>query len=507
MPAISSYALQYSSVDFAAISASTFDLFITEGDADSSSFIVPSLSDAQVATLTGQGRTLVGYVNVAVTDANRAYWQDSWTSDGPYQRDNDDLNPVDASAPAWLQTQPTNGFGVIVDFTDSAWQGIVINQAVALVQRGYTGVFLDDVAQYYTLGAPGGEAGIRQMANLMCQFVADIAAAVRAVNANAYVVVNSDPYLHTNVTTDSAGAQASAAYLAAVDAHLLENKDAAALNHALATLSGETRLILESDGSPAYSYADSWARGILYTAPDQSYNSLGSFAYPATEGPDRLIGGDGPNQISGLGGNDILDGGAGVDTLSGNGGDDIYYVDSNDQVIEAAGGGSDTVKARATFVLGAGSSVELFQTSNHAGTNAINLSGNELDNKIIGNAGANVLKGNGGNDVLQGLGGADRFVFATAPGTGNVDRIVDFTPGVDQIALRQSAFAGLATGALSANAFFTGAAAHDADDRIIYNSATGALFFDADGNGAGAAVQFATVVAGLPIAASDFIVI
>jgi len=208
MPVISSYALQYSNVSFSAISASTFDLFITEGDNDNSTFIIPALSDSQVATLTAQGRTVVGYVNVAVTDANRAYWQDSWTSAGSYPRDNDDLNPVAPSAPSWLQTQPTNGFGIIVDFTESAWQTLVINQAVALVQRGYSGVFLDDVGAYYTLGAPGGVPAIRQMANAMCQFVAAIEAAIAAVNPNAYVVVNSDPYLPTNVTTDSAGAQA-----------------------------------------------------------------------------------------------------------------------------------------------------------------------------------------------------------------------------------------------------------------------------------------------------------
>ena len=68
-------------------------------------------------------------------------------------------------------------------------------------------------------------------------------------------------------------------------------------------------------------------------------------------------------------------------------------------------------------------------------------------------------------------------------------------------------FAGLATGALAAGAFNTGASASEADDRIVYNAATGALLFDADGNGAGAAVQFATIAAGLPMAASEFMVI
>ena len=78
------------------------------------------------------------------------------------------------------------------------------------------------------------------------------------------------------------------------------------------------------------------------------------------------------------------------------------------------------------------------------------------------------------------------------------------TPG---IRLENAVFTGLAAGLLSAAAFFKGSAAHDADDRIIYNSATGGLLFDKDGTGAAAAVRFATVSTGLAMTNNDFVVV
>ena len=72
--------------------------------------------------------------------------------------------------------------------------------------------------------------------------------------------------------------------------------------------------------------------------------------------------------------------------------------------------------------------------------------------------------------------------------------------------LDDAVFTGLALGALNPNAFVIGSAAADADDRIIYNGATGQLFFDADGNGAGAAILFATVQGAPPLSAGEFIV-
>ena len=55
--------------------------------------------------------------------------------------------------------------------------------------------------------------------------------------------------------------------------------------------------------------------------------------------------------------------------------------------------------------------------------------------------------------------------------------------------------------------FVIGAAAQDADDRIVYDDTTGALLFDSDGVGGAAAVQFAVVNTGLALTNLDFLVV
>lgn len=64
-----------------------------------------------------------------------------------------------------------------------------------------------------------------------------------------------------------------------------------------------------------------------------------------------------------------------------------------------------------------------------------------------------------------------------------------------------------ASGTLASGAFHIGAAAHDDSDRIIYNQATSALIYDTDGNGAAAAIQFATLSTGIALTNTEFVVI
>jgi Ca2+-binding RTX toxin-like protein len=226
----------------------------------------------------------------------------------------------------------------------------------------------------------------------------------------------------------------------------------------------------------------------------------------------NLTGNELSNTITGNAGANVLNGGGGVDYMAGLGGDDDYYVDNaSDVVAENAGGGRDVVYTSTSYTLAAGSSVEILSTIGLLATTPINLTGNELGNGLFGNAGANVLNGGGGADYLVGFGGADSYAFTTALGGGNVDVIIDYsgvgTDGDDRILLDDAVFTGMALGALDPNAFVAGSAALDADDRIIYDASTGALYFDADGSGAGAKVQFATLDGSPALTAGDFFVI
>ncbi|MER8766307.1 MULTISPECIES: hemolysin [unclassified Mesorhizobium] len=210
--------------------------------------------------------------------------------------------------------------------------------------------------------------------------------------------------------------------------------------------------------------------------------------------------------LYGTSGADVLHGTSGH-TMIGYGGNDTYYVDNaNEKVVEAVGGGNDSVIASVSYALSAGSEIEHLATNNPSGTKTMSLTGNEFAQTIEGNAGNNVINGGLGADVLTGHGGHDAFSFNTALGAGNVDKITDFKRSLDTFHLSDTVFAGLQPGGLPSKAFFVGAAAHDSSDHIIYNSETGALSFDSDGAGGASQTQFATLSPHLSLTAASFFV-
>lgn len=220
---------------------------------------------------------------------------------------------------------------------------------------------------------------------------------------------------------------------------------------------------------------------------------------------DSLKGLGGDDWLMGNAGNDTLDGGTGVDYMEGGAGNDTYVVDNAyDWVMEtSATGGTDLVQASVSHALA--TNVENLTLT---GTAAVNGSGNTLANILIGNAANNVLDagagndtltGGNGNDVLYGGAGSDMFIFNFTPNaTTNRDTIGDFQTGVDKVQLSKTVFAALGASGigLAQVQFWSGAGVvkgHDADDRIVYNTTTGALYYDADGSGSKAAIQIALI--------------
>jgi Ca2+-binding RTX toxin-like protein len=232
--------------------------------------------------------------------------------------------------------------------------------------------------------------------------------------------------------------------------------------------------------------------------------NAGSDKLRGMAGDDQLYGNAGSDRLDGGQGNDAIDGGAGADVMVGRAGDDVYVVDdAGDKVIEVINRGTDTVRASVSFTIN-----HNIENLTLTGVSAIDGTGNSRANELVGNGAANVLKGAAGNDTLSGgLGndtltggrGSDTFVFNSAlDALTNVDTVTDFVrTQADHIYLSKAVFTALGNlGGLAQSAFYSSAtatSANDADDRIVYNTATGNLYYDADGAGGFDAVHFATI--------------
>lgn len=168
---------------------------------------------------------------------------------------------------------------------------------------------------------------------------------------------------------------------------------------------------------------------------------------------------NGADAVRGFGGNDVMRGWGGNDRLIGDLGNDKLYGDS----------GAD---------------------------------------RLYGNSGADTLIGGSGVDTISGGTGADTFVF-TFKGATNRDIITDFNAVDDRLQFENASFTalGTTTGALAASKFVSGTAALDSADRFIYQKSTGSLWYDADGNGAGAKVLVAELTDGTTLTAADIFII
>ncbi|HEV2746744.1 MAG TPA: CAP domain-containing protein [Allosphingosinicella sp.] len=239
-------------------------------------------------------------------------------------------------------------------------------------------------------------------------------------------------------------------------------------------------------------------------------------------GNDQLLGSAGDDRLYGEAGHDTLDGGSGANRLWGGSGDDIFVLRSSaDAITEAAGEGTDTVRAYVGHTLGA--NVE----NGVAMVGGLTLNGNEADNgltgssgidrlnglagtdSLIGNAGADTLRGGAGLDRLTGGTGADRFMFddgeagATAA---SADRILDFDRAEGDRLNLAGIDANSNTAADEGFTFIGGEAFHGTAGELRYvQTAGGVTLIQGDRDGDGAADLYIRVEELVRLVATDFV--
>lgn len=231
----------------------------------------------------------------------------------------------------------------------------------------------------------------------------------------------------------------------------------------------------------------------------ETFTSIESFR--GTQFGDSMKGSSIGEEFIGLGGRDTIDGGGGFDVVR-------YDRD-------ARYGGTAGVKVNlATGVAtdGFGKQDKLISIEGVLGTDVgDSLTGSSVANLLMAEGGNDTLAGGLGNDTLLGGAGKDTFLFNTAlNASSNVDQVQDFSVADDTIRLENAFFTAISgTGTLTAAQFVKNSSgtAADASDRIIYETDTGKLFYDSNGNAAGGSIHFATIGTNLSLTAADFFVV
>ncbi|MBE8968426.1 hypothetical protein IQ277_20030 [Nostocales cyanobacterium LEGE 12452] len=235
-------------------------------------------------------------------------------------------------------------------------------------------------------------------------------------------------------------------------------------------------------------------------------DEFGNYVEGSISGNNTLNGGAGNDilYVSGSADENLLDGGDGNDFLS-------VFSDASGENTLNGGVGNDTLDVSLSTgnnLLNGGDGNDSLIASYAPGNNT--LKGENGDDTLRGGNGDAIIIGGKGNDRLFGEGGNDTFVFSSF--NEGLDLIRDFGDFNEPNEIIQVSAAGfgsdLSAGGLRANQFTLGESATTSTQRFIYNSTTGALFFDQDGSaGAFTQVQFAELSAGLSLTNNNFVVV
>ncbi|AVH66231.1 hemolysin-type calcium-binding repeat-containing protein [Nostoc sp. 'Peltigera membranacea cyanobiont' N6] len=218
------------------------------------------------------------------------------------------------------------------------------------------------------------------------------------------------------------------------------------------------------------------------------------------KGNNLLSGGDGNDSFNlGITSSGDVPSDLATQTVNGGNGNDLlsmYYFNATTGITSTFNATTNTGSVTADTYL-----------VNYNNVERLNIIGTDYNDLIVGSNGNDTLTGGKGNDSLIGGNGTDTFVFYNY--NEGVDDLYDFNATNDLIQISAVYFAGgLSSGSLSANQFTIGTSATTTNQRFIYNSATGGLFFDLDGSASGfTQVKFAQLSAGLSLTENNFVVV
>ena len=418
----------------------------------------------------GGRSVVVSYISIGEASDFRDYWDKDWTTTGRA------TGKLTDEAPDWLgPVNPDWPESRKVRYWDPDWQNTMFNDRKtgdldAIVKAGFDAAYLDIIDAYYFWCAEvskgdrhaGDPVNQKQAAQRMVDFVVALTEHARETNPDFFVIPQNGAWILNDLGNDSARKQAYLDVIGGIaveDLYYRGDKDE---NNPLRP-DEETIAILKRDfvdkGIPVF-VVDYISGSARVDAFNKMVLADGFIPFAAPERDlDRLVGthdGD-PAYIRPTAQADTLRGSKLADKIGGLGGDD-------------------------------------------------KISGREGNDTISGGAGNDKLYGGAGKDTLTGGSGKDQFVFDTKFAAGNIDRVVDFSVADDRLLLDHDIFSRLPVGALKASAFVIGTKAADAGDRIIYDSRTGELFYDADGAGNGAAIRIARLDSHLKLAADDFLI-
>jgi uncharacterized delta-60 repeat protein len=276
---------------------------------------------------------------------------------------------------------------------------------------------------------------------------------------------------------------------------------------------GRLQIKVTATDTEALSASDTFA---LRVDPQPVTGTAAADSIVGTVGNDSISALGGDDSVSGAGADDWIHGNAGSDTLAGGDGNDDLRGGKDDDLLMGSAGSDTLWGALGNDELHGGSENDLLRgrpqdDTLSGGTGDDTLTGGQGNDTLSGNDGDDLLQGRAGNDSLIGGSGNDLFWF-NAAGAATADVINDFSLVDDWIELDSSTLVslfGMAGSSPAEGNFLAGVVPvpENTNQLLLYDTATGGLYYDADGSGPTAAELIATLSGAPALGASDIFVV